>query len=128
MGMMPDKTIKPCVFVELGKGCKEYEKRPVDPCRTFKCDWLTNPDIPESFKPSRSNSIIITRKVNGVEYTRLLEAGKKLDSEVLSWTVSYALANNLNLAWLVLENIFWIGDQEFNDMMDKDYPMLQSDA
>jgi hypothetical protein len=128
MGMMPDKTIKPCVFVELGKGCKEYEKRPVDPCRTFKCDWLTNPDIPESFKPSRSNAIIITRKINGVEYTRLLEAGRKLDSEVLSWTVSYALANNLNLAWLVLENIFWIGDQEFNDMMDKDYPMLQSDS
>ena len=128
MGMQKDKTIKPCVFVELGKGCGEYEKRPVDPCRTFKCDWLTNPDMPESFKPSRAKSIFITRKVKGVEYMKLIEAGGKLDSEVLSWAISYALVNNLNFAWSVLDNIFWVGDEEFNKIMDENYPLLQNNV
>jgi hypothetical protein len=126
MGMMPDKTIKPCIFVEVGKGCKEYEKRPVDPCRTFKCDWLTNPDMPESFKPNRSNSIFVTRTIKGIEYMKLIEAGRKLDSEVLSWAISYALANDINFAWTVLDNIFWVGNEEFNKMMDEDYPVIQS--
>ena len=128
MGMLPDGSIKPCFFVEIGKGCKDYENRPYDPCSTFKCDYLTNPDIPESFKPSRSQAIIITRTVNGQKYTKIIEAGRKLDSEVLSWARSYALVNELNLAWSVLENMFWIGSAEFDQMMDKDYPLIQSDT
>jgi hypothetical protein len=124
MGMMPDKTIKPCVFVEKGVGCKEYDKRPVNPCQTFKCDWLTNPAMPESFKPSRSGAIFTSRMVRGVPYIKLIEAGHKLDSEVLSWAIEYALSNELNFAWSVLENIFWVGDEEFNHMMNLDYPIL----
>lgn len=126
MGIAPDGVNKSCFFLELGKGCKEYEKRPVDPCRTFKCDYLTNKDVPEAFKPSRANAIFTTRTVKGIEYIQLIEAGRKLDSEVLSWAMSYALANNLNFAWRVLENIFWIGDEAFNKMMDEDYPLLES--
>jgi hypothetical protein len=126
MGINNDKTVTPCFFLEIGKGCKEYEKRPVDPCRTFKCDYLTNPEIPESFKPSNANAIFTTRTIKGIEYMQLIEAGRKLDSEVLSWAISYALVNNLNFAWRVLENIFWIGDEAFNKMMDEDYPLLES--
>jgi hypothetical protein len=126
MGIEQNGVNKPCFFLELGKGCKEYEKRPVDPCRTFKCDYLTNEDIPEAFKPSNANAIFTTRTVKGIEYMQLIEAGRKLDSEVLSWAVSYALVNNLNFAWRVLENIFWIGDEAFNKMMDEDYPLIQS--
>lgn len=128
MGIAPDGVNKPCFFLELGKGCKEYEKRPVDPCRTFKCDYLTNEDIPESFKPSRANAIFTTRTIKGIEYMQLIEAGRKLDSEVLSWAISYALVNNLNFAWRVLENIFWIGDEAFNKMMDEDYPLLSQNV
>ena len=126
MGILPDGSKKPCVFLQLNKGCGEYEKRPVDPCRTFQCDWLTNPDMPESFKPSRSHAIAITRKVNNVEYTKILEAGRKLDSEVLSWYISDALEKGYNLAWSVFDNMFWIGNEEFNDMMEKDYPLLKT--
>lgn len=116
---------KPCFYVEIGKGCGEYEKRPVDPCRTFKCDWLTNPDMPESFKPSRSQAIFTTRAIKGIPYIKLIEAGQKLDSEVLSWAMSYALANDFNFSWRVLENIFWIGSDAFNKAMDEDYPLLK---
>jgi len=62
--------------------------------------------------------------MKGIEYTMLLEAGTKMDSEALSWAIPYALANNKNIAWRVLENIFWIGSEEFNKMMDEDYPLL----
>jgi hypothetical protein len=115
---------KPCKFVEVGKGCTAYADRPVTPCQVFKCDWLTNEQMPESFKPSRSQAIFSTRTIKDVEYTMLIEAGRKMDSEVLSWAISYHLAEGTNFAWRVLDNIFWIGSEEFNRMMDEDYPLL----
>jgi len=124
MGINEELGIVPCPFVKVNEGCGSYENRPVNPCMAFKCDFLTNPDMPESFKPVRSNAIFTTRKIKGVEYTMLLEAGRKLDSEVLSWAISDALANGKNIAWRVLGNIFWIGSEEFNNMMDEDYPLL----
>lgn len=124
MGMAEDGSIQPCPFVKVGVGCGDYEDRPLNPCRVFKCDYLTNPDMPDTFKPSRSNTIFSTRTIRDVEYTMLIEAGRKMDSEVLSWAISDALANGKNLAWRVLGNIFWIGSEEFNKMMDEDYPLL----
>lgn len=114
----------PCGFLKQGVGCGAYEERPYSPCQLFKCDWLTNPDMPESFKPSRSNAIFTTRTVNGIEYMKLIEAGRKLDSEVLSWAIEYILMNGINFSWRVQKNIFWIGSEDFNIMMDKDYPLL----
>jgi len=124
MGMNDDMTIIPCSFVSLGKGCGAYEKRPTLPCKVFKCDYLTDSTMPESFKPSRANAIFTTRTIKGIEYTMLLEAGRKLDSEVLSWAISKHLAEGTNFAWRVLGNIFWIGNEEFNNMMSEDYPLL----
>jgi hypothetical protein len=119
-----EEGFKPCPFVKVGEGCSAYDVRPDHPCSVFKCDWLTNEEMPESFKPSRSNTIFTTRIMKGIEYTMLIEAGRKLDSEVLSWAISDALANGTNLAWRVLDNIFWVGNEEFNQMMDTDYPLL----
>jgi len=126
MGIGEDGLPVPCQFVKTGEGCGNYENRPLIPCQVFKCDWLTNEQMPESFKPSRSNAIFSTRTIRDVEYTMLIEAGRKLDSEVLSWAISDALANGKNFAWRVLGNIFWIGSEEFNNMMDEDYPLLEN--
>ena len=125
MGMRDDKSLSPCSFVQSGQGCQVYSLRPTNPCAIFKCDWLTNEAMPESFKPNRSNAIFTTRTIRDIEYTMLIEAGRKLDSEVLSWAISHHLANGSNFAWRVLDNIFWIGSEEFNKMMDEDYPLLQ---
>jgi hypothetical protein len=119
-----ENGFKPCPFVTVGKGCGVYEKRPDNPCAIFKCDWLTDESMPESFRPNRANAIFTTRTIKGIEYTMLLEAGRKLDSEVLSWAISKHLADGTNFAWRVLTNIFWIGSEEFNNMMDEDYPLL----
>lgn len=125
MGIDDEGKVVPCQFVKIGEGCGSYADRPVSPCQIFKCDWLTNEQMPETFKPSISNSIFTTRTIRGVEYTMLIEAGRKLDAEVLSWAISYHLENGSNFAWRVLGNIFWIGSEEFNKMMDEDYPLLE---
>jgi len=124
MGMKDDMSLSPCSFVQQGFGCGAYEERPMLPCKLFKCDYLTDPTMPDSFKPSRSNAIFTTRTIKGIEYTMLIEAGRKLDSEVLSWAISKHLEEGTNFAWRVLENIFWIGDEPFNNMMAEDYPLL----
>lgn len=52
---------RPCHFKCEG-GCSIYEKRPENPCKTFICEWLVNPELPEWMKPSVSK--VITMKKN----------------------------------------------------------------
>lgn len=124
MGIKDDMSLSSCSFIQQGVGCGAYEERPTLPCKLFKCDYLTDSSMPESFKPSNSNAIFTTRTIKDIEYTMLIEAGRKLDSEVLSWAIEKHLAAGTNFAWRVLGNIFWIGNEEFNNMMAEDYPLL----
>jgi hypothetical protein len=124
IGQEDDGTPHPCAVLQLGVGCGAYKERPVNPCAIFKCDYLTDPTMPDTFKPSRSNAIFTTRTIKGIEYTMLIEAGRKLDSEVLSWAIEKHLSEGTNFAWRVLGNIFWIGNEEFNNMMAEDYPLI----
>ena len=128
MGINDEGVRVPCPFVKIGEGCGVYEARPVSPCQTFRCDYLTDETMPESFKPSISQAIFSTRKIKDVEYTMLIEAGRKLDSEVLSWAIEKHLSEGTNFAWRVLGNIFWIGSEEFNNMMAEDYPLLSQSS
>jgi hypothetical protein len=56
---------KPCIFVEIGKGCKDYENRPQEPCKSFECGWITIDEMPEEFKPSMSGVIMSRYENNG---------------------------------------------------------------
>lgn len=115
MGKSTDDPHKPvpCFFVETGKGCKIYKNRPVDPCRSYKCDWLQNEDAPEHFKPSLSNTIVSRKKVNGIPYILLAEAGADLNREVLEWYNNYCLNNNINFAFKIGERMHLKGTDEF---------------
>jgi len=104
---------KPCHFIAIGKGCTVYEKRPKDPCATYKCGWLYNPDIPEWFKPNEINAIVNMRVINGIEYLSLKEAGQTLRSDVLSWVIQYGLNNKLNIYWEVNGGANYLGSPEF---------------
>lgn len=108
---------KPCHFVAIGKGCSVYAKRPKDPCVSFKCEWLTNENIPEWMKPSEINAIITQKVKNDIEYISLVEAGSILSSCVLTWVIEYALSKNLNLVWFVEGGFHWFGSPEFNQLM-----------
>ena len=111
---------KPCHFVAIGQGCTVYAQRPKDPCVTYKCEWLTNPDIPEWMKPNLINTIIDKRKTkSGIEYMNVIEAGGKLEARVLSNLILYVLSNRINIAWEVEGGKNWVGSEEFLQDMNE---------
>ena len=110
---------KPCPFVIKDKGCKQYLLRPKDPCKTFKCEWLTNEDFPEEMSPNKSHYITVSKLTpNGIPYIALTDAGQQLDSRVLSWHVKYALSKNLNLSWRINGVVDYVGHNNFIDEMN----------
>lgn len=108
---------KPCQFVDPGVGCTIYKDRPRDPCKMFSCMWKAVPDVPEEFKPSESGIILHRQDVNGISYLNASEAGNEISPVMLSWFVSYAIANRMNVHWVAAGKDFWMGDPEFNDAM-----------
>jgi hypothetical protein len=111
----------PCHFIEIGKGCTIYAERPKDPCITFHCQWLANPEIPEWLKPDKINAIITKRTVKDteIEYWDLCEAGETLRANVLTWLIQYALNNKINLHWQVEGGNHWVGDKDFIKAMNE---------
>ena len=103
---------KPCHFVEIGKGCTIYENRPIDPCITYKCEWLTNDTIPMWMKLSNSN-VIITKKTGKTEHYQVIEAGVKIDSAVLNWVFLWALNTGNNVLYFVDGGPNRVGSKEF---------------
>lgn len=110
---------KPCHFVDINKGCSVYKQRPISPCKSYKCFWLSNTDMPQWMKPSFVNAIVDMRNVDGIEYMAINEAGSRLDSRVLSWAIEYCLSKQINLYWIVESYIHWIGTPDFNDAIIK---------
>jgi hypothetical protein len=90
---------KPCHFVDMNSGCSIYEDRPDDPCNSFKCGWLTEPNFPEWLKPNLSNVIFTSNELDGHYYIYAKEAGATMDAMVLSWAISYMANNKINFAW-----------------------------
>ena len=110
---------QPCFLVQIGKGCNDYENRPELPCKAFQCEWLVNESIPEDLKPSISNLIISKRFLNEkISYIEFVEAGSKLDSEILSWAIENSLSNDINIVWTINGNFYWLGDDEFCDIFE----------
>ena len=112
-------TGKPCHFVAIGKGCSIYAKRPLEPCVSYKCSWLTNADIPEWMKPSDIDAIIDEREINGIPYITLRETGSILDSRVLSWFIQYVISKGICATWEVDKGLNWVGSPEFVNLMQE---------
>jgi uncharacterized cysteine cluster protein YcgN (CxxCxxCC family) len=100
---------KPCHFVQTNKGCQVYKDRPQDPCKAYHCEWLTNNDLPEWFKPDQSNLIITKRTINGYDYWDVIEAGDRIDSIHLNWLLLHVYANQQNVVYRVDGGINFLG-------------------
>lgn len=109
---------RPCHFVGVNK-CSIYKDRPEDPCRTFVCEWLVNPDVPEWMKPNVMDVIIAKKEKNGVPYWQISEAGSKLKIEVLSWLMMHCLKNSINFAYSIGTGSYRFGSQEFLNEFEK---------
>jgi hypothetical protein len=77
----------PCKFVIPGKGCGTYQYRPHSPCKTFKCLWKIDDNVPERFKPNNIKNILIPRKIDGISFVDIVEAGSPIDIDVLDWAL-----------------------------------------
>jgi len=102
---------KPCHF--LSKGCTIYANRPEDPCQIYKCEWLASEELPMWMRPDLCHAITTKRTINNIEYYEILEAGKVLDSAVLSWFILWALNSKKNLAYQIQGGLNKIGSSEF---------------
>jgi hypothetical protein len=102
---------KPCHF--LGKGCSIYADRPKDPCQDYKCAWLASDELPMWMRPDLCHAITTLKIQDGVEYYEVLEAGKQLDSAVLSWFIMWALNGKRNLMYEIQGGKNRIGSPEF---------------
>ena len=110
---------KPCIFVEIGKGCKEYSKRPKDPCKTFKCGWLDGEDIPEEFKPEKSGVIFTYRTTDKlkIHYMKIHRAPNDPSSKILTWAFLNAIKKKTNLCWEIDNKGYYLGDPDFCEEM-----------
>ena len=95
-------------------GCTIYEQRPHDPCQIFKCEWLIDGNFPEWLKPSLSKVIFVRRNFQGFNYIHAVEAGGKMESEVLSWLIMAYLDGKLtNVVYNLNGGTNIIGNKDF---------------
>jgi len=104
---------KPCHFVDMDSGCSIYEDRPEHPCKSFKCQWLADPNFPEWVKPNLVNAIFVNYSIGEHQYFSLIEAGGILETAILSWAVSYMSLNKFNFTWSYNGGVSAIGSDEF---------------
>lgn len=111
---------KPCPFSIYGKGCSDYKNRPKDPCVSFQCEWLAHPEAyPDYLRPDRSKAIFVMRKIEGIDYLSVSEAGQNLQAEILTHLVKTALSNGFNFSWQVNGGTHWYGSSEFHAAMER---------
>jgi hypothetical protein len=115
---------KPCFFVEIGKGCKDYKNRPKDPCKGFKCGWLHIEEMPEEFKPENSGVIMNYIPNNDNPYYSLNKAPNNPTVQLLSWAQIYCRSRNINILWYIDDQCWWIGNDEFGKQMSEEHPPI----
>lgn len=107
---------KPCHFV-TSNGCSIYNKRPEDPCKIFKCEWLINLNIPEWLYPKKSEVIILKKNINNLFYFEIREAGKKLSVEILNWILLKHINDQMNIVYYINGGKNFIGSKEFIELI-----------
>lgn len=112
---------RPCFFLDKGRtGCTEYMSRPQDPCIDYSCAWLQDSNtFPIWLKPDVSNVLITSREVTKdgkvFPYYDIIEAGSKMDAEILNWLIHWILMSGVNSRYEVSGNKFVFGDPYFSE-------------
>jgi hypothetical protein len=95
----------PCPFV-CKSGCSIYEKRPDDPCKSFKCGWLIHPNIPDYMRPDKSGIILKNFNNNSINILNALQYSNTITDEVNNWLskVKELVDYNFNIIKLNKDN------------------------
>jgi hypothetical protein len=79
------KPGQPCHFRGAGC-CTIYERRPMEPCRSFVCGWLRPASpFPETFRPDRLGVMIVPTRWRERPAYILCSAGRDPDEGLLAW-------------------------------------------
>ena len=103
---------RPCHF-KCENGCSIYEQRPENPCKTYHCEWLNNPDTPEWMKPNLSKIIITKKQWKNGEYLEINEMGCKIDPTMLNWMFTYHYSTDIPIRIQVNGGWNSYGPQDF---------------
>lgn len=79
----------PCHFVTR-QGCSIYPIRPDEPCKTFRCHWKENTQIPDWMQPNLSGVIVMIRYLEKHRYIRMSYAGRMPSEQVFAWAEEHA--------------------------------------
>lgn len=82
----------PCPH-STGKGCDDYENRPVDPCRQFECAWVKQGSkLPDDFRPNECGALVIDGLLTwqGLAVDLAVPVGREIPEETLNWLMKYA--------------------------------------
>jgi hypothetical protein len=92
----------PCPH-STGKGCDDYENRPVNPCENFNCGWIIEDSpLPDWMKPDNGKVIVIFNKLNwkGYPVDLAVPIGKKIPPRSLDWLKRFSERNNRLLIYM----------------------------
>lgn len=104
----------PCHFLQQGVGCKRYETRPNNPCKTFTCGWLDDKKIPDFIKPEICGVIIVERVIHENTYSVFIQAPNQIEGEFLDWAKEYYKKNKKNYLYYDANGkIHYAGSKEF---------------
>ena len=91
----------PCPH-STGKGCDDYENRPLDPCHNFNCGWVVDGSpLPDWFKPDNAKVIVIFNKIQwqGIPVDVAVPVGKRIPPRALKWLQAFAEQNGRPLLY-----------------------------
>lgn len=95
---------KPCRFSMKGTGCGIYPNRPINPCKTFKCAWKTSINIPEKFKPSKSDVIMVHRQFDDLQFLDVVRAGPNPSKECIEFVINLYEQGKIENIRFMLDN------------------------
>jgi hypothetical protein len=114
-----------CQHCDAAKGCRSYDVRP-EPCRNFYCGYLTNPQLSDDWKPSKSKLMITlepdaNRLVVHVDPTRPdAWRSEPYYSQIKRWARVAVAADGQVLVWIGsrIMGILPDADKEFNNLRE----------
>lgn len=110
----------PCKFCVTNSGCGNYNNRPDDPCKTFKCSWLSDDSLPEWAKPELCGAIIYERTIGGMTCGFLVPTGQDVSITTLSWFLIWSLNKYQNAVWYnSFGSEFYLGPKELGEVLNK---------
>lgn len=108
----------PCQFVKCGVGCTDYQNRPINPCVTFKCLWLTNEVIPDFMRPDKSGLIFKWSSINFIKFIDVIETDKKITPKTFTFIKDLSTLSRLNVKYTYEGVVHCSGSKNFLEAMD----------